>query len=106
MARLKLGDVITVRAGLSVLDRRTTEKKALEADKICVVEGTRVSPIGTEDDHFEECFLVDARVLAADGTYDAAGELFSFATEGDFRSEFIQADTTVERRMNRIWVAE
>lgn len=103
--KAKPGDVVTLKKGLHVYHTQAKQVTILDTDVTAVVEFTRVSPVGSEDDHFEECFMVEARALNLDGTYHPEGALMLFAQAGDFRPEFIQETLTVLRRMRRTYEA-
>lgn len=91
MKQLSIGDVIALEAGWKVYHNGEKQVTTLAADLTAVVESVRVTAIGSEDDHFEECSLADVRVLNTDGTYHPEGAYLTFATYGDFRGEFIHS---------------
>jgi hypothetical protein len=77
--KLKIGDVIMMQKGTRVYHNQSKELIDVKTDVVAVVEAVRDTAKGSEDDHFEDCFLVDARYLNADGTYHPEGALMTFA---------------------------
>lgn len=103
-ANLLPGDVFKVRSGLKYLN---TQSAAVEISRdilIGIVETTRTALVGSEDDHFEPCYMVDFRWLGADGSYDPAAPLNTFAQSGDFRPEYIEDSPVVIERRSRTYV--
>ena len=104
MARVEPGMMIKLRSGLHCLNTRDNAIEITRDLLTVVVENVRVSPIGSEDDHFDECFMVDVRQLNQDLSYDPGAPILTFAQEGDFRPEFIDGAPEVIRRMQRTYV--
>ena len=104
MTRLKIGDVIRLREGLVCWHHGNTALTTLTQDTECVVEVVRDTKVGSEDDHFEPCLMIEARVLNQDLTYNAEGAVLTFAQYGDFRPEFIQTDFQVLKTMQKSFV--
>ena len=69
-----------------------------------VVESVRECATGSEDDHFEVCFMVDIRLLNQDMSYNPAAPLMTFAQEGDFRPEFIDPAPLVLKRLTKTYI--
>lgn len=101
--KVKPGDVVTLRKGLHVYHTQGQAVTVLDTEVPAVVENVRTTVVGSEDDHFEECYMVEARALNLDGSYHPEGALMLFAQSGDFRPEFIQSDLPVLRRMRKTY---
>jgi hypothetical protein len=107
MTKLKIGDVVELPVGLKVYHNQGQEVLTIEVPVNVVVESVRISVVGSEDDHFEETYMCDARALQPDGTYHKEGALLTLCQYGDFRPEFILPDkpNIVLRKMQLTFVA-
>ncbi len=98
------GMLIKVRSGLHMLNNADSSIEISRDNLVGYVENCRETVVGSEDDHFETCYMVEMRLAGADGSYDPLAPLITFAQEGDFRPEFIDEAPEVLKRLERTYI--
>lgn len=108
MPKLYIGDVTQLPVGLKVRHNQANEITTIQTPVVVVVESAWPVTAGVGgDNHFENGYMVCARVLNDDGTYFPEGALLTFAQSGSFHPDYILPDspTMVLRKMKRVFVA-